>query len=116
MSMNDKIFERVFQRLDALESRVAELETKLEPVKTHVKTVSLTSNFKKLNSGIHKLIHDGFFNEPELVKDVKSELERQGYYYIISAVNKALYVDFMKKKNLLTRIGKRGEWKYVIRK
>jgi len=69
-----------------------------------------------LGGGVHKLIYDGFLDNPKLVKDVKSELERQGYYYTITAVNKALYIDFMKKKNLLTRTGKRGKWKYVIRK
>jgi hypothetical protein len=100
-----------------LESRVTELEKVIRPAKkAKLSAESQESQYKGLTGGIYKLVDGNFFDTPKLVKDVKSELERHGYYYTIQSVNKAMYSDFMKNKNLFTRVGKRGEWKYVLRK
>jgi len=119
MSVDSKVLEKIFQRLETLESKVSQLEKKLKPAESstaNATAVSAISDFEGLSGGISKVIKEGFLNEPKLVSEINSELNRLGYYYPITSVNKVLYIDFMKRLNLLTRIGKRREWRYVIRK
>jgi len=107
------------KRLENLEVRVTRLEEKvkfIEQFSEIKKAKPLVKGFEGLVGGISKLFLEGYFDKPRLVSEVKSELERIGYYYNLSSISKLLYVDFMKKRNLLTRIGKRGEWRYVRRK
>ena len=110
---NKEMLEEIMERLKNLETRVSALEKSLASTKEESPKLE---KFEGLSGGINKLIHEGFFNTPRSLKEVVNELQRQCYFYAKPAINTALMRDFVKRKNVLTRIGKRGEWKYVLRK
>ena len=103
----------MMERLDILEARVSSLEKSRI---TFEKTPAVEKEFTSLSGGVRKLIHEGFFDTPKSLKEIMDEMRRQMYYYSEPAVNTALTRDFMKGKGILTRIGKRGQWKYVLKK
>lgn len=82
---------------------------------TFKKTPAVKKEFTGLSGGLSKLYQEGFFDTPKLLKQILDEMERQAYYYSAPAVNTTLTRYFV-KKNLLTRVGKRGQWKYVKKK
>ena len=99
------------KRFEDLETRIIALEnlvSKSKPIEKHI-----TSSSKGPTNAIHKIIQEGFFDTPKSAKEAKEELERQGYYYTIQVVDGVLR---RLNGDTLTRIGKRGQWKYVIRK
>lgn len=110
---NEDWMKRVMERLDNLEARVSSLE---KSRLTLEKTPTVKKEFTGLSGGIRKLIQESFFDTPKSLKQIMDEMRRQMYYYSEPAVNTAVTRDFMKRKGLLTRIGKRGQWKYVLRK
>jgi len=112
-NINKDWIKKVMDRLSNLESRVSSLEKLMPTIK---ETRVVTKEFKGLSGGINKLIDEGFFSRPKSLSQILDEMRRQNYYYSAPAVNTALTRDFMKRKGLLTRLGKRGEWKYVLRK
>jgi hypothetical protein len=111
--INEDWMKKVMERLDNLEARVSSLEKSILTVK---KIPAVKKEFTGLSGGIRKLINDGFFNKPKSLREIMDEMRRQMYYYSEPAVNTAVTRDFMKRKGLLTRIGKRSQWKYVLRK
>lgn len=110
--MPDEI-EEIKKMIENHEKRVSALEEaifvqKFEPKKK--------PEFKGLSGGIQHLISKGFLNTPKSVKEIQEELRKEGYHYPYESVNKILYVNFMTKQKLLTRIKENDVWKYVIRK
>lgn len=105
----------VVEKLDKLEARISKLESILLQT-SGKKTLVLSKSAKGLSGAISKLIQEGFLDRPKTRREVEEELERQGYYYRSPAIHTALTRDFMKRKNLLTRVGKKGEWRYVLKK
>ncbi len=95
------------------ESRLKELERIVSEKKVSINTLD---KFEGLNGGISLLIKNNFVDSPKSLREISTELEREGYYYGIAAIAKALSVDFMKKKKILTRVKDGQIWKYVIRK
>jgi len=95
------------------EKRISELEKAVfaEKVKPKEK-----EQFKGLSGEIEYVISKGFLNTPKSVKEVQEELRKEGYHYPYKSVGKLLYVDFMKKRKILTRIKENNIWKYVVRK
>ncbi len=109
MSGSDK---DVIARLEQLEARVSELE------KAWLKT---TSRRRQLRSkgplgATLKLYEEGFFKTPREFQEICQELARHSYYYQRGHIYTALTRDMMQNRALITRIGKKGEWKYVERK
>jgi len=109
---NQELVGKVIERLDRLEARVSELESAFQQVSRKKECIS-SNNAKGPSGAISRLIREGFLDTPKTRKEVQDELERQGYYYSRQAIQNVLARDFMKKKSMLTRIGKRGKWKYV---
>jgi hypothetical protein len=106
----------IVEKIDSLEARVWKLEDKLM-LESNTKTALKTSNVIKGPSGaIGKLMQEGFLDQPKTSREVETELNRQGYYYDSRVIHTALTRDFMKRKQLLTRIGKKGDWRFVVRK
>lgn len=104
---------RVLERLDNLEARVSSIEKSTATVE---KTPTAKKEFTGLVGGLRKLYYEGFFDTPMHLKQILDEMERQGYYYSAPAVNTTITRYLMRKWGLLTRIGKRGKWKYVKKK
>lgn len=103
----------IVERLDQLEARVSELESVL--LKTKSRRTLLKSKGSPLGATM-KLYDEGYFKTPREFPEIKQELARQGYYYPSAPLYVALTRDIMKNRGLLTRIGKKREWKYVERK
>lgn len=108
----DKDIRRIIQKLEELDERTKKLESLVEkePPKKEDK------KFSGLTGGIKFLIKSGFFVHPKSVEEVKTELEREGYYYPYTSVDKILRVNFTKNKKILTRLKANKVWKYVQRK
>jgi hypothetical protein len=102
----------VNKRLDKLEKKVADFELILHTSKRT--KASVPTNSKGPSNAISKLIQGGFLDTPKAVKEIKEELAREGYYYSIQNIDSALRR--MNLSKILSRIGKRGQWRYVIRK
>lgn len=102
----------VDKRLDSLEARISDLERAISSSKKTKTAISGSS--KGPTNAVLKLIQDGFLNEPILVKEIVQELNRQGYYYTIQVIDEVLRR--MNRNRILTRTGKRGKWKYTVRK
>lgn len=105
--------------LKDLEERVS----KLEKAVFNAKSLAIEPSMKKLspdhpglNGGILLLIETGSFSTPKSVEEVHDELATKGYYYSTDSVNKALRIDFLTRKKLLSRVRLDGIWKYAIRK
>ena len=105
----------VAERFDKLEARISKLES-ITLQTAEKRTLVLSKSEKGLPRALSKLIQEGFLNTPKLRKEVQDEMKRQGYYYSTQAIQNTLARDFMKKKGILTRIGKRGKWRYVLKK
>lgn len=101
-------------RLDKLETRISKLESVL--LQTAGKRRLVLSKHEGLSGAITKLIQEGFLDTPKTRKEVQNDLKRQGYYYAAPAIHTALTRDFMKRKGILTRVGKKGKWQYVLKK
>lgn len=104
---------KIIERLDDLEARVSSLENYVKPL---MRKPAAPRKFEGLSGGINKLIDEGFFDAPRSLKEVIEEMRRLGYYYAVPAISTALSRDFMQRKGILTRTGKRGNWKYVLKK
>lgn len=102
----------VDKRLESLEARISDLERVLSsPEKT--KTVAKGSS-KGPTNAILKLVQEGFLDVPKPVKEIEQELKRQGYYYSLQVIDATLRR--MNVNKVLTRTGKRGQWRYAVRK
>ena len=110
--INEDWMKRVLERLDNLEVRVSSIEKSIATVE---KMPTVKKEFTGLVGGLRKLYYEGFFDTPKPLKQILDEMERHAYYYSAPAVNTTLTRYFV-KKNLLTRTGKRGKWKYVKKK
>lgn len=105
----------VTEKLDTLESRISKLESILLQTESE-KRRFLSKGAKGPSGAISKLIQEGFLDTPRTRREVQNELERQGYYYRPQVIHTALTRDFMKRKDILTRVGKKGEWRFVLKK
>lgn len=105
----------VTEKLDKLEARISRLESVLLLTESKKRLV-LPKSSKGPSGTISKLIKAGFLDTPKTRREVQNELERQGYYYRAPVIHTALTRDFMKKKGILTRVGKKGEWRFVLKK
>lgn len=112
--MSEKTLDDILKRLDILEVRTKSLEKAVFKAKN--KEIVSSDEFEGLAGGINKLISEHFFDEPKTLREIISEMERQGYFYSPGAINTALRRDFMKKKGILTRVGQKGNWRWVLRK
>jgi hypothetical protein len=110
--MGNDCASNVAKRIDDLEVRVSKLERILPNTRENNAEPSVGS--KGPSNAIGRLIYDGYLNEPKPVKEVHNELSRQGYHYTLQIVDCALRR--MNRRKILTRVGKRGEWKYVVRR
>jgi hypothetical protein len=102
----------VDKRLEGLEARVSAVERVLLTPKG-TKIVAKRSP-KGPTNAIMKLIQEGFLNSPKLVKEIEQELKRQGYYYSLQTLDAT--IRRMNVSKILTRTGKRGQWRYAVRK
>ncbi len=98
-----------------LEAKVAKLESQKEPVAKPVTTAEVES-FGGLSGGVNLILKEGFLITPKSVGDVQKELERRGYYHSFEAIATLLRRDFMKRRQILTRVEKEGKWYYVLKK
>jgi len=71
-------------------------------------------SYKGPSGGLKLLISESFFNVPRSFKEFHSELQKKAYHYNEKTTEKALRDAYNKK--LLTRVGKKGDYKYVVRK
>lgn len=99
------------KRFVDLEARVSAIEN-LMAKPTNV-TLSTERESKGPTNAIRKVIQEGFFDSPKASKEAETELNRQGYFYSIQSIDKAMRS--MNGKEF-TRIKQDGIWKYVIRK
>jgi len=108
---NESWVNSVDRRLDNLELRVSTLENILsQPAKMKKRVPSP----KGPSQAIWTLINDHFLDTPKLVNEIQSELNRRSYYYSVQTIDSALRR--MTRNDVLTRIGKKGQWKYVLKK
>jgi len=114
LPLDEKTMKDLLERIEKLEARVSSLlEAQRRP---SGKPTLGREEFKGLAGGINLMIKNGFLNTPRLVGEIQKELERLGYYHQAGAIRTALNRDFMKKKQILTRIMKDKKWHYVIKK
>lgn len=110
-----------------IETQETEIEKKLEDHENRLKKIEekifgekrkpkFSDDFEGLNGGINLLIKNDFLNSPKSLQEINSELKKEGYYYGLAAIAKALSVYFMKEKRILTRVKDGKIWKYVVRK
>ena len=100
--------------IEAHEKRIAHLENILTDKKAEPKKVA--NSYSGLTGGIQKLIDEKYVDMPRRVSEINEELKRNGYHYPAGSVDKILRVDFLKRRNTLTRIKEGGIYKYVIRR
>jgi len=114
LPLDEKTMKDILERLEKLEARVSSLlEAQRRPSE---KPMPVKEEFKGLAGGISLLIKNGFLNTPRPVGEIQKELERLGYYHQAGAIRTALNRDFMKKKQILTRIMKDAKWHYILKK
>jgi hypothetical protein len=102
----------VDRRLKSLEARISDLERAFSSPK-RTKTFAKGSS-KGPTNAILKMIQEGFLDVPKTVREIEQELKRQGYYYSLQAIDATLRR--MNVNKVLTRTGKRGKWRYAVRK
>jgi len=110
--LDRKWIHSVDKRLESSEARISNLERAFsspERTKTFTK-----GSPKGPTNAISKLVQEGFLDVPKPVKEIEQELKRQGYYYSLQAIDATLRR--MNVNNVLTRTGKRGQWRYAVRK
>jgi hypothetical protein len=103
------------RRMDDIERRLVKLE-QVFSVPAKVEPVRQSRNYQGLTGGINFLTDNQFFNQLRTSSEVHAELMREGYYHSVQSVDKALRIDFVSKKKLLTRIKEDNVWKYGMRK
>lgn len=103
------------KRFAELEGRITKIERTVFDIKES-KEQQTSNNYSGLYGGIFMLTENQFFNTPRSVREVNKELEGKGYFYSVKSIEKALRVDFLTKKKLLSRIRVDGIWKYAVRK
>lgn len=119
-SFNRRWVDEIVGRLDSLEGRVWKLEEALlggaqKPSNVPKPTLS-AKNGGVLVTALDELVDDHIFDQPITFQEIQKELERRGHYFKPATIYPCLTRDFMKKRKILTRIGKKGEWRYVLRK
>ena len=107
--------------MNDIESKLQDHEERLRKIEELIsgtKKVELKENksYGGLSGGIELLIHQGFLDQLKSMDQIKSELHRLGYVYPRESINKVIFVNFMKKKQKLTRIKDGTVWKYAKRK
>lgn len=109
--------DEILRRLENVESRLSKIEEMLSTQEnTEKHSVDESKKYKGLNGGILLLIDKSYFGSLRSPSEVQKELASNAYYYSINSVDKALRVDFVSNKKLLSRIKENGAWKYAIRK
>mgnify|MGYP001597735902 CR=1 FL=1 len=106
--------EEIKKIIDDHENRIKKLEEIIFSRKQTGKTTK--KDYKGLAGGIRLLINNGFLNEPKSVKEIMSELKREGYHNSQAGVASTLSVTFTKSQKVLNRIDENKVWKYVLRK
>ena|SRR3989344_1610280 len=106
--------EGINKTIEEHEKRIKRLEEVIFTKKDTIKPSN--KNYKGLAGGIRLLIANGFFNEPKSVKEVMTEMKREGYHYTQTGVASTLSETFTKSQKILNRIDENKVWKYVLRK
>ncbi len=106
--------EEIKKTIQDHENRIKKLEATIFS-KKDVAKISKKS-YKGLAGGIRLLIDNGFFNEPQSVKEIMAELKREGYHNSQAGVASTLSVTFIKSQKVLNRIDENKVWKYMMRK
>jgi hypothetical protein len=100
-------------KLKEIEERLKKLEEAIFKSKS---SAVIKSSYGGPVGGVGRLIEAGFLDQPRSVKEIKSELEKEGCYYGIQAVDTSVRRDYMKNKRILTRFKEKDLWKYAVRK
>jgi hypothetical protein len=77
---------------------------------------SAFGSFGGVSKHIYSLLLEGFFDKPQLLKEINSELEKNSCFYDIRVVDSSLRHVFVKNNKLLTRIKNGSRWAYVVKK
>lgn len=110
--LDRKWVDSVDKRLESLEARISDIERASSSSK---RTKIFTKGSSKgPKNAILKLVQEGFLDVPKPVKEIEQELKRQEYYYSLQAIDATLRR--MNVNKVLTRTGKRGQWRYAVRK
>ncbi len=107
--------DEVLKKLEDYEKRLKKIEGVLFAEKKS-STISSKRDYKGLVGGIRLQIDNGFLRKPRTVDEIKSELEREGYYYTFEGVASTLSERFLKGERTLARRKENDKWKYVLRK
>lgn len=106
--------EDIALKIENHEERLKKIEDRL--FGTQKLELKESTTYEGLSGGIDLLIKQGFLDQLRSVEEIKRELHRLGYIYPRKSINKVTFVDFMKKKQKLTRIRDGSIWKYAKRK
>jgi hypothetical protein len=110
--LDRKWVQSVDKRFEGLEARISDLERAFSSPK-RTKTFAKGGS-KGPTNAILKLVQEDFLDVPKPVKEIEQELKRQGYYYSLQVIDATLRR--MNVNKVLTRTGKRGQWRYAVRK
>lgn len=101
-------------RLESFEARLSKVEQHLSGLPEKSAVVSKPKTSKGPTGAIMQLIEEHFLDEPKLVKEIQTETNRLGHYYTTQTLDS--YLRRLNKAKVLTRIGRKGEWRYAIRR
>jgi len=85
-------------------------------IKDEIPSTPLEQNYSGLTGGIQQLVDVGFFDKPQVLKDIADRLKENGYHYPRSSIHTSLFSGFIRNRKSLTRIRDEGSWKYITRK
>ena len=74
------------------------------------------SDYSGCSGGLRQLASQGYFNEPRDKQEVMTKLKEAGRYYSSSLVSMNLLNLSGNRERLLTKLGQRGSYKFVLRK
>ena len=94
--------------------KLAGVEVEKSSASSQKSKVKSKKEYSGTTGGIRMLIDDGYFSVPKVKKDVINKLAEEGRYYSNPSISMSL-LNLVKERKL-SRIGKKGSWKYVIRK
>ncbi len=106
--------EEVSKAIRLLQGNVGTIKTSKSD--TSSKKEVKRKSYSGASGGISLLLDEKFLDSPKSVKEIETEMIRQGYHYPQSTISKLLAVNFMRNSKKITRIKEDKKWKYVIRK
>ncbi|NIP62103.1 MAG: hypothetical protein GWN01_11980 [Nitrosopumilaceae archaeon] len=86
---------------------------KLEGSKEKNTKYSQSNSKNSARAYILELKESGFLKTPKTFNQIKQELEKRGHYFNRTSLSKPILS--LVKKQVIGRVGKKGNWKYVSR-